>query len=181
LLHGAKRLDLHDCKDFGIRAVKGIRIEAEATRSVVGGNTAIPVWRIAEVSKRRRDFGRRVQSGQHDTGRTEVEHSAESNPLCRFDSDDGWHPVRAGRKDGRTNVLLAAGTVLEVEQYPVDAACRTYLRGDRRGRSDDRAHSGLAGSEAAAQPATIQRRRDRPSNLGSRVHPNHRWEARPAS
>ena len=87
------------------------------------------------MSYRRCDLVRTVQPGQHDTGRALVKHAAEPNPLRRLDPDHGRHPVRAGRDDDRTDLLLAAGAVLEVEQYPVDAGCGTHFRRDRRGRS----------------------------------------------
>jgi hypothetical protein len=69
LLHRTGRLDLHDRQHFAVGAVKGRRVEAEAACSVVGGHTAISLWRIAQVSYRRRDLFRTVQPGQHDTGR----------------------------------------------------------------------------------------------------------------
>ena len=102
------------------------------------------------MSYRRRDLSRAVQPWQHDTGRAEVKHSAEPNPRRRLDSDHGRHAVRGGRDDDRTDLLLAAGAVLEIEQYPVDAGCGTHFRRDRRGCAQERPHRGLARSEAAA-------------------------------
>src|SRR6188768_4343309 len=89
LLHRAGRLDLHDRQHFAVGAVKGAGVEAEAARSVVGGHTAIPLWRIAQVSYRRRDLFRTVQPRQHDTGRTLIKYAAEPNPLRRLDPDHG--------------------------------------------------------------------------------------------
>jgi hypothetical protein len=67
------------------------------------------------VSYRRCDFFRTVQPGQHDAGCALVKHPAEPNPLRRLDPDHGRHPVRARRHDDRTDLLLAAGAVLEVK------------------------------------------------------------------
>jgi hypothetical protein len=82
------------------------------------------------MSDRGRDIGRTVQPWQHDTGRTKIKDAAEPNPFRGLDPNYGRYPVRARRDNDRTDLLLAAGTVFEVEQDPVHPGCGTHFRRD---------------------------------------------------
>jgi hypothetical protein len=97
----------------------------------------------------------RVNPRQHHSRRTGIERAADPNPGVGLDPHDRRHAVRRGHRNGRPDLLLAAGTVLEVEQQPVESGRRTHLGRDRGRGIDERAQRPFRGGHPGPQPAVV--------------------------
>src|SRR5918996_259095 len=138
VLHGPGRLDLHQSENLCVGAVEGSGIQAEATSPVVRRHPSIAVWGIAEMPQRLADLDSGVLPRQHDPRRAEIKNPAETDPGRGLCPDHGGDLVGCGGNDNCADLLLTAGTMLEIQQHPVHAGRSTHLRRDCRGHPNHR-------------------------------------------
>src|SRR5918992_804087 len=125
VLHGPGRLDLHQSENLCVGAVEGSGIQAEATSPVVRRHPSIAVWGIAEMPQRLADLDSGVLPRQHDPRRAEIKNPAETDPGRGLCPDHGGDLVGCGGNDNCADLLLTAGTMLEIQQHPVHAGRST--------------------------------------------------------
>src|SRR4029077_10882853 len=113
-----------------------------------------------------------VQPGQHDAGCSGVERPSDPDPFRGLDAHQSGDAVASRSGDHVAHLLLATGTVLEVEQHPVEPGGRAHLGADRGGHADERSECRPASADCPGEGAAVEWRG---------AHPNHRWVSRPVS
>ena len=131
--NGRGRLDLDDPENIVVeRPNLRMRHAAEPRAAGQQRHAADAIGRVAQVRHRLPNLVDRVEAGDHDPGRAQVERPADPDPLARGGTDQGSGRRDLDRREDGHEARLVPGAMLEVDDQPVEAGPGTQLGGRRR-------------------------------------------------